>query len=113
VQQWCQGWGHVGCGHCNLVAARHVGHVLGASGKGGRSIAVCGHVAGHGQVDGALVIVPGKGKAAVACGIPILGDLVLLLESREEMHGIIAVGVADDKVIHNQGEAHIPGVMLP
>ncbi len=70
-------------------------------------------VAGHGQVNGALVIVPGKGKAAVACGMPILGDLVLLLESSEEVHGIITVGVADGKGIHDQGKAHIPGVMPP
>jgi len=46
-------------------------------------------------------------------GIPILGDLVVLLESGEEMHGIITVGVADGKVIHDQGKTHIPGVVSP
>jgi len=70
-------------------------------------------VAWHGQVDGALFIIPGKGEAAVACGIPILGDLVLFLESGEEMHGIISVGVTDGEVIHDQGKAYIPGVMSP
>ncbi len=70
-------------------------------------------VAGHGQVDSVLVIVPGKGKATVSHGMPILGDLVLFLESSEEVHGIIAVGVAYGKVIHDQGKAHIPGVMVP
>jgi len=70
-------------------------------------------VAGHGQVNGALVIVPVKGKAAVARGMPVLGDLVLFLESIEEVHGIVVGGVAYGKLIHDQGKAHIPGVMLP
>jgi len=29
------------------------------------------------------------------------------------VHGIVAVGVAYNKVIHNQGKVQIPGVMLP
>jgi len=29
------------------------------------------------------------------------------------MHDIIAVGVVDSEVIHDQGKAHIPGVMSP
>ncbi len=29
------------------------------------------------------------------------------------MHDIVAVGVADGEVIHDQGKAHIPGVMSP
>ncbi len=71
------------------------------------------NVTGHGQVDGVLVIIPGKGVAAVTGGIPILGDLVVLLESSEEMRGIIAIGVVDGKVIHDQGKLHIPSVMAP
>jgi len=85
-----------------------VGHVLGVSGEGGGNVAV------HGQCSRAWI---GQrcteGKATVAHGIPILGDLVLFLECSEEVHGIVAVGIAYGKVIHNQGKAYIPGDMSP
>ncbi len=40
-------------------------------------------VTGHGQIDCALVVIPGESKAAVPGGIPVLSDLVLLTEGRE------------------------------
>jgi len=46
-------------------------------------------------------------------GIPIFSDFVMALEGRHEMEGIILVGATNGKVINNQGEAKVMGVMLP
>jgi len=37
----------------------------------------------------------------------------MVVEHSEEVHGIVLVGVADSKVVHNQHEADVMGVMLP
>ncbi len=37
----------------------------------------------------------------------------MVVEGSEEVHDIIPVGVVDGKVVHNQCEADVAGVMLP
>jgi len=37
----------------------------------------------HGHINCALVVIPGERKAAVLGGVPVLSDLVLLVEGRE------------------------------
>jgi len=61
-----------------------------------------------------LIIIPLQGETTILGGIPIFSDLVMLvMEGREEVHDIILIGVADSKVVHNQSETDVVGVMLP
>jgi len=46
-------------------------------------------------------------------GIPIFGDLVMGVQGSEKVSGVILVGVAYGKVIHDQSELDVSGVMLP
>jgi len=71
------------------------------------------NIARHGQINGMVGIVPLEGEAAVTGGGPIFGDMIMAPEGSEEVVGIVLVGVANDKVIHNQGEADVAGIMLP
>jgi len=43
----------------------------------------------------------------------MFGDLVMAMEHSQEMGGIIMVGVTHGKVINNQGEVDVAGVMFP
>jgi len=67
----------------------------------------------HGEVDGALGVVPAETETAIPGGVPILGDLILLPQGGQEMHGIIAGGVPNSKIVYDQGEADIPGGVAP
>jgi len=71
------------------------------------------NVSRHGEVNSALVIVPLKGKTTIPGGCPIFSDLIMLPEGIEEVGGIIPVGVSHSKVINNQGESDVMGVVLP
>ncbi len=37
----------------------------------------------------------------------------MVMEGSEEVHGIILIGVADSKIIHNQSETDVVSIMLP
>jgi len=71
------------------------------------------NVSWHGNVHCVVVVVPLEGETAVSGGIPIFSDLVMALEGRQKMEGIIPVGLPNIKVINNQGEPNVAGVMLP
>jgi len=71
------------------------------------------NIARHGQINSTLGIVPVEGEATVTGGCPIFGDMIMVPEGSEEVVGIVLVGVANGKIIHNQGEADVTGIMLP
>jgi len=60
-----------------------------------------------------LVIIPLQGEATIPGGIPIFSDLVIFVEGIQEVCDIVPVGIVDGKVIHNQSELDVAGVMLP
>jgi len=60
-----------------------------------------------------MSIVPLQRETTILGGIPILSNLVMGVEGSEEVHDIIPVGVVDGKVIHDQSEPDVVGIVLP
>jgi len=71
------------------------------------------NVSGHGDIAGALVIVPIDGETTVAASCPVLANLVLLFECQHEVLGIGLISVFDAEVIHNKHEGEITYCVLP
>jgi hypothetical protein len=71
------------------------------------------NVARHGNVYRAIGVVPFEGEADIAFARPILADAVDLAEGVHQLFGAGCFGVADAKVIHNEGEYQITVAMLP
>ena len=70
-------------------------------------------VSRHGAMYFVLDVVPIKGKAEVACSIPVRVNFVVLLENAHEMLNIVLVDVFHPKVINNEGETDGAPVVLP
>lgn len=71
------------------------------------------NVAGHGNVKGAVFVVPLKGEADVSGAGPVKGGFVLLLKGADEAGNIVGIGVTDTKVVGDQGEHEIGVQVLP
>ncbi len=67
----------------------------------------------HGAMYFVLDVIPIKGKAEVACSIPVCVNFVVLLENTHEMLNIVLVDVFHSKVINNEVETDGAPVVLP
>ena len=62
----------------------------------------------HGEVDFAVFLVPVEIKSEVPTAVPIFGDLVVFLEHRHEMVGVLFANVFDAKIVNTEGETDGP-----
>ena len=58
----------------------------------------------HRDVNSACHVIPIEGQSAVLLAVPIRSDLVILLESRDEVLCSIGANVLDTEIIDTQGE---------
>eukprot|EP00980_Cylindrotheca_fusiformis_P014017 scaffold3668_cov97-Cylindrotheca_fusiformis.AAC.1 len=73
-----------------------------------------GDVTGHGEVTGAIRVVPFEGDATVEGGAPINRDgFVVLAEDVEEVVGIGERGVLDGEIVDNQREDEVFAGVFP
>jgi hypothetical protein len=63
-----------------------------------------GNVAGHGDINNPLLVLPVKGEATVECADPVLGVKVICFGGLNDMLGVFGTSVLDTKVIHNKQE---------
>lgn len=63
-----------------------------------------GDVSGHGEIDGAVDIVPGEGDAAVDAAGPISGDGVEVIETGDKVLGMLTPDVLDAEIVNNKSE---------
>jgi hypothetical protein len=77
-----------------------VGRVLGTGRKGVlEAFEGLLHIAGHGAVTGARVVIPVKAEAKVESAVPALGDVVEQAEGVGEVLGVFASNVANGEVV--------------
>ena len=82
-----------------------MGRVLGSVGSWMHELVQCiGYVARHGEVDGAGLVIPFEGKAAVEGPGPVGGDGVEGLEGVDEVLGVFFADVFHAKVVYDKGE---------
>jgi hypothetical protein len=100
---WCGGIGG---------GSEFVGGILGFLGGGMLDAMECfGDVTRHGELHGAIDVVPIEGETTVFGSCPIGGDGVLGLEAVQEMLGMLPTHVFDTEVVHDQAKDDRAGVM--
>ncbi len=72
-----------------------------------------GHVARHGQVDGAFVVVPLEGNATVEFTFPVTRRFVVFFESGVQVVGMLCADIFYSKIVDNQREHDGARVVFP
>ena len=70
-------------------------------------------VAGHGEADGTVVVVPMQGKPDVAAPLPIRGDVIVAFECVDEMIGVFFSHIFHTEVIDTEGKTDGSPIMRP
>lgn len=87
--------------------------VLRAFGRGVReALKDFGDIAGHGEIDGAGVVIPVEMDPAINLGVPVDGKLVVRGESGNQVFDVRLIGVLDTKVIDGKSEHDGVGLVL-
>jgi hypothetical protein len=72
-----------------------------------------GNVVWHGEINGAIGVVPVKCEAAVEAASPVGGDCVKVLEGFDEMPCVLVTDVFYAKVIDDEGKGDGSGFVAP
>lgn len=71
------------------------------------------NIARHGDINGTVSVVPLECESNILFASPILGDLVMLLETIHEMFGIGTFGIFDAKIVYNEGKLDVTRLVPP
>ena len=72
-----------------------------------------GNVVWHGEINGAIGVVPVECEAAVEAASPVGGDCVKVLKGFDEMPCVLVTDLFDAKVIDNEGKGDGSGFVAP
>ncbi len=70
-------------------------------------------VARHGNVEGALIIIPFEAYAAVEVAVPIFGEFIFFFDALDKVVDILLTHIFHSKIVNNKCEGDGAFCMLP
>ena len=58
----------------------------------------------HGEIDMLILVIPFEVDSAECCSLPIDGNIIMFLESGDEVFSSVSADVLDAKIIYDQGK---------
>jgi hypothetical protein len=71
-----------------------------------------GNIAGHGEVNGARLVVPGKCKSNIECACPVCCDELFVFQNSHQVLCMFFSHILYSEVINTQGEGDWTGLVF-